>query len=522
MAKMARMLLLAGCAAVLSDSLLATTYYIDFGAGSDSSAGTSKSAPWQHAPGMTGCTANCASTTPKPGDSFILKGGVTWPSSALGWDWTWKGSGSTSTPGCTGTGCIYIGVDQTWYAGSAWSRPVLNAGAKAVSTTAAGSNVIFRCYCNYVKIDNIEFTGLYWTGHPSYGSSVNLAIAGGSPGIGVGVEIENIYIHGWSHNSAASGAYEHTCSITGDTATPNNNANTWLHDSVISGADTAQDSCSAVFGGPPIISNNVMEYVSSCMIINGPSTVHDNLCQNVVHSFDSTAHENGLEINASLNVTIYNNVFRHIGSGSLTLWCAPNKGYSCYIFNNVIYDTDINNVLDMAASLVTSPSGSEYLWNNTVECGPDGNPGAVCAAGINSAVAAVTLQNNHFISNATSYWNTGGVVPTLVTNVLQSKAAAIGQGYAAAQAFGFSPTQPYPQSATQGQGTSAAALCATTGVLACLSDTTFAVAYDTSTHSVTFPARTPNQRPSTGAWDVGAYQFLFKPDAPQSLTGVPR
>ena len=106
----------------------ATTHYIDYTSGNDSNAGTSKAAPWKHAPGMLGintsggstgdgCSANCASYSPAAGDSIILKGGTVWPYTVLPWQWTWSGSGSTTTYGCTGSGCIYVGYDPTWNQG---------------------------------------------------------------------------------------------------------------------------------------------------------------------------------------------------------------------------------------------------------------------------------------------------------------------------------------------------------------------------------------------------------------------
>jgi hypothetical protein len=51
----------------------AATYYIDYSAGSDVNNGTSKTTPWQHAPGMTGFSGRY---THQAGDHFIFKGGV--------------------------------------------------------------------------------------------------------------------------------------------------------------------------------------------------------------------------------------------------------------------------------------------------------------------------------------------------------------------------------------------------------------------------------------------------------------
>jgi hypothetical protein len=90
MTRLARAVILISCFLIAVDALAATasTYYIDYAGGSDSNNGTAKTTPWQHLPGMPGCQAQCASASPGPGDQFILKGGVTWPNSSLGWEWT--------------------------------------------------------------------------------------------------------------------------------------------------------------------------------------------------------------------------------------------------------------------------------------------------------------------------------------------------------------------------------------------------------------------------------------------------
>jgi hypothetical protein len=531
MARLSRVLLLVSCVFLRGDSLLAVTggacaasvpsgitkcFYADYANGSDANAGTSETAPLQHFPGMAGCAKNCSSITPAAGEGFVLRGGITWPAAALPWYWTWAGTGTASTPGCTGAGCIYIGVDPDWYTGASWSRPVLNAGGSSLGPI----NTLFGMGgpVNYLILDNLEFTGLFWSGSPTYGNGANLTLQGGSPGEGVGLQLEHLYIHGWSHGSASSGTVENPCGIVGDTGAPNNNAGSILEYSVISGADTTQDSCSEVFGSPPYIEYNVFEYGSSAMVIDSPITVHDNIIQHVVSSFDTSAHENALEENFSGNTTVYNNVFRHIGSGSLTIWLAPDSGYTAYFFNNVVYDTDVNNVIDLAASL-KGETGTDILWNNTIECGQDSNPNAVCVANIASAVSAVTLQNNHFITNAGSYWSTNGPKPTLTTNTLQTRSQANGQGYNSSEAYAFAPTAPYPTDATPGQGTSAGSLCSAAGVSStvCSNDTTYSVVYNTTNHTVTSPGRT------TVLWksppDVGAYSYGTAPGAPTNLTG---
>jgi hypothetical protein len=499
---------------LLSLSANAATYYIDYVGGADTNNGTSTATPWKRAPGMVGCANTCASTTPAAGDSFIFKGGVTWPNGVFGWLWTWSGNATTASPGCTGTGCIYIGVDKSWYTGASWARPILDAEGTATTTRDGIANHILRLYANYVIVDNLEFTGLYWTGVPSFGHSVNLQISGGTPGVGTNIEIKNIYIHGWSHNTYASGTREIPCGVVGDTGIPNNHTNSIIHDSVIDGSDTSKDSCSAIFGGPPYIVNNYLNWVSSGMIINGSVKVDGNTVTNIPASFDTSAHTNGIEINASQDAVVSNNVIANLGGGTLGLWVAPNVNYSTWVYNNLIYNTDTSNVVDPAPPVTNNgcanngtyctSSGSVYIWNNTVQCGPDSNPSAVCAAGIASSIAAVELKNNHWITNATTpnngEWSTNGVTPTTATNLRQSASAATSAGYTSAQTSPFFPTAA--DGATVGTGTDLSASCA--GALTALcSSTTLGVilnADKTVTARKTAIAR-------GAAWDIGAYEY---------------
>lgn len=503
---------------LLSLPLPAATYYIDWVGGADTNNGTSTSTPWKRLPGMNGCANNCASHTPAAGNNYILKGGVTWPNAAFGTLWIWSGNATSASPGCTGSGCIYIGVDQAWYTGGSWTRPIFDAEGTATTTRDGVANTIFRLYANYVIVDNIEFKGLFWTGVPAYGSSVMFVFGAGTPGVGTNNELKNLYFHGWSHGTVGAGTVEHPCAVAGDTGIPNNNANTIIHDSVIDGSDTAQNSCSAIFGGPPYIDRNYIAYVTSGMVINGTVRVNGNTILNVVPSFDSGAHTNGIEVNAAQDHQISNNLIAHLGTGTLGIWTAPNSGYTAVLFNNIVFDTDTGNVIDIAPPVTNNgcPSSGSYCTsagtvkfnNNTVECGQDSNPAAVCAAGIASAIAAVDLRNNHWITNATTpnngEWSTNGVTPTTQTNLRQSKATANGQGYTSAQTYPFSPTDA--GDGTVGTGTDLTGSCS--GQLAGLcSATTVGVSYNATTHTVSYPNLAAVSRPSGSAWDIGAYQF---------------
>jgi hypothetical protein len=515
---------------VLCGSAFATnTYYISYSLGSDSNTTTqakSKSTPWKNLPGCYGASGNSASYSPVAGDSFILYGGDTWPNAALGCNWAAVGSSATPTSSCLGngnsctsSGYIYVGVDMTWYSGGSWSRPIFNGGGIAVNTPPSGvANAFFRLYGNYTILDNIEMTGLYWTGSPAYGTGVYVPLGAGSTNIGANDVIEHLYLHGWSHGTAGSGANDNPCGILGDTGIPNNNTNTIAYQNVIDGTDTGKDSCSAIFGGPPYVEQNFVQYVSSMQVTNGTVLVDSNTYLNGVSSF-SGGHENCIEINASQNLTVSNNVCAHLGSGMLTFWSAPYPGYTITWYNNVAYDTDVNNIVDVAPAVYTSgnctkgsgvyctASGTTNFYNNTVECGQNSNPNAVCVAGIDSTATAVTLENNHWITNATTpnggMWSTNGVTPTVTTNILQSLSTANGQGYNESQTYPFSPTSG---GSTIGAGTN---LTSSVGASfpSILTDSYVGVVYNATTHTVTGVNRAANNRPSSGAWDASAYEY---------------
>src|SRR5690349_5927739 len=120
----------------------AGTYFIDFVGGADGNVGTTPSAPWKHHPFMAGWTGKY---THGAGDRFIFKGGVTWDHTCFPL--------SVSADGSSGAGNDYYGVDTTWFAGAAWSRPVFDGEHIASSMVSVSSR-------HRVTIDNLEITRL--------------------------------------------------------------------------------------------------------------------------------------------------------------------------------------------------------------------------------------------------------------------------------------------------------------------------------------------------------------------------
>ena len=114
---------------VVVGSAHAATYYVDFVGGNNANNGTSTSTPWKHAPGMQGATGGPASYSCTPGDTFVLKGGVSWDKTAMVWSWTCAGSsGSLVT---IGSG------DRSWFADVNFSVTAIARASNVVTLTCA-------------------------------------------------------------------------------------------------------------------------------------------------------------------------------------------------------------------------------------------------------------------------------------------------------------------------------------------------------------------------------------------------
>jgi hypothetical protein len=152
------LLKLAAILGLFAVSTPAVTYYVDIVGGSDSNTAAqaqSKSTPWAHAPGMqvvAGCLVSgspAATTSINPNDRIVLKGGTgeTWPNACFRWT---MASGSSGNP-------TYVGVDQTWFNGGSWTRPVLDAGGILIANNF-GEMLNFA---NNITVDGFEITGFF-------------------------------------------------------------------------------------------------------------------------------------------------------------------------------------------------------------------------------------------------------------------------------------------------------------------------------------------------------------------------
>jgi hypothetical protein len=289
--------------------------------------------------------------------------------------------------------------------------------------------------------------------------------------------------------------------------------------------------------GPQIWRNNVMRYVSNGFV-GSSSEMSGNLMEYFRLGTDPTGHTNIWEDQPCLGTTClyFGNVIRHMNSTNSKIpggfWnigqplaIAPTSGTTAWVFNNDAYDVTQITVWEINLDCNGCGSGTVNFFNNTTQGGTasdSSHPVFSCT------VPSCNVQNNHAITtNSTPLGNCGNGC-TQTTNLPMTPATATADGYTSSQTYSFSPT--LSNSPTVGAGTNAQSLCTAlsnvsqTAGAACQSDTPYAVGYDTSNHTVIIPDRTSNTRPTTGAWDVGGYEFSTSqnnpPNPPTGLTAV--
>jgi hypothetical protein len=198
------------------------------------------------------------------------------------------------------------------------------------------------------------------------------------------------------------------------------------------------------------------------------------------------------------------------------LWVEPAVGNTDYFFNNLVYDFGKGSFLNIGNS--GTNYGSETFFNNTWQS----NLAQSVYNCQNMLVGTVTIINDHAITDGGTYLSSptcngrlGTSTPVLFTN----NSTANSTGYTNLQTFAYSPISG--SSPTVGAGTNQQSFCTTmlgssdalvqAAGTACQSDTTYAVSYNATNHTASFPARTVVARPVSATWDKGAYEFPTTP-----------
>jgi hypothetical protein len=481
-------------------------FYVDIASGLDTNNGTSEGSAWAHLPGMPTCTKTCSSTTPAPGEGFILKGGGSWPNANFPIKWTW--SGSSGSP-------IYIGVDQTWYSGSSWAQPIFDAGSAAIP--GSYNEFIRMLSQTYVTIDNLNMQNFYWDGAGSFGALNYIVVSGGNY-----ITLNHLYLHAWTHHASSDGTTDENCMIVLGDSNPPYESNSIFENGVIQNSDGDNDSCYGFYSWSNLENSVIHDIPNGALFSSAnPKTISGNLIYNITKSFGGV-HANALETVGSGTVYVYNNVIHDLALGESLM--IGNSNETDYVWNNLFYN--LGGGGDSVGPEFPQSNGftgmSIYLWNNTVVTG-NGNSCFIWVSGFTGSFNTVAIQNNHCITTG-SVNNTGFTVATYTAsnNVLQTPTVAAGQGYTASETYAYSPAGA--AASTIGAGTAICGVAETcTGNFAALAkDTSYACTQQTVSGVVesVCPNRKVLSRPSTGSWNAGAYQGQV-PAPPIGVTGVP-
>jgi hypothetical protein len=543
-----------------------TSCYFIAANGSDSNNGLSEVSPWAHAPGMPSCSGSCATVASVcnsnncKGFGFIFRGGDTWhfgnngasPYTGGTWDWSAGTGGTLSNP-------IYVGVDQSWFSGGSWARPILTGDNPVCGPSNVGGNCHSGSLANYKLSQYYVSSCAYQVGsgnimiHTSGSSHYlfdNFEIAGlcqnavGQPGgrdeymtYGSSGDMRflNLYLHGWTHLQYAdvnggsgcnSGNVCFGISIFagGKSSTPDD----VLRYVVIDGSDSdpiAAQACYCDFW------DVAYSYIGnqSGVITRQQHLYHDNLYE----YWYENGHGNVMESvgDAPGTNATYNNLFRHVNTthdpGDPMFWPFPPPGTTDYFFNNLSYDVTSMEYFNVGQNSNGGAQGPLVVFNNTFQNNVISG-GGIFGCNTNQQFSW-TAANNLYITEGSSAYSTnkcttGGNTDT--TSLLMNNATATSDGYTSSQTYVYSPTSS--GSPTVGAGTNGSqAFCgalATAGLsaaaTACQSDTNYACSYSSSGHTVSCPARTQNARPGNGAWDIAAYEYSTQDQQPNPPTGL--
>jgi hypothetical protein len=505
--------------------------------GSDASDGASETSPWAHAPGMPNCTGNCASNKPTGGTGYIFRGGDAWHFGASGstpyvgasgWGFTWSGS-SQSVP-------IYIGVDPSWYSGGSWARPILTADNPGKACPGTGPCPVSSCpyvisgandmisfnSLKWVVFDNFEVTGYCWNNGNDQSMIGYYSNATQDSYTPYYLVLENIYIHGWTHTSAAGTA----SGMEGNSSWPG----VVIQFNVVDGQDSDDLYLSALGANNTdlyIVRYNILRRFGGDIVSSSCHYFHDNLIEyynlGTGHG-DAPFCEGEYSGGSSSPNLFFDNIWRYIGTAyNQAVSYIPNigtpSGQTDYIFNNVWHDNQPNGTNYLSDE---DRAGNWVLFNNTVEMLVNGAGCFVCATG-----SAVTSVNNHWIATPASQSSVFTSTPKSDSGtVYMTNATAATQGYTSSD--DYAPTAATNATVTASGTNETSGYCSASVLgysiaeAACIQGTSLGCSYNTTTHTVSCPAVARVARPSSGNWNAGAYQYGtgVQPAPPYGLGGT--
>jgi hypothetical protein len=378
----------------------------------------------------------------------------------------------------------------------------------------------------YVTWDNFELTGVCWTNTVANAGFVNIDRSSTT-----NISITNFYCHGWTMTDTA---YDNYVCVQSFGSTGNTNDGSRIGYSVFDGSDSPHafpgtSSClyqgssvpcasgQADQGGMATFDHNVMRYLSNFIVSTDTTSVHDNLFEYLAQTFSGGLQQHGNIINdlgcdTGQPTYWYNNITRHTYSTQLVYLPVCT---TAYIFGNVFYDDLIgygsggcfrlNSVSNSAATQTA------YLYGNTMG-------DASCQFKFELANSPLTpwngtgnFENNHIIGSTTlagMYVCNTTATCTINDNgheIYMTTGTATSQGYVAGN--NYAPT--LMTNSTVGAGANITASCSlfSTDNAFCNGTTGTLEASGSGGQIVTSPGITLVARPSSGAWDSGAYEF---------------
>jgi len=393
---------------------------------------------------------------------------------------------------------------------------------------------------SFVTLDGFEIKGFFWNAPCGFGNCTVV----NAHNTGSNITLNHLYIHGWSHancGSSCTGWDINNYILLGPNQPVGANFSQGEYTNILEYSTIAcpvgDGNCDGVsmeaVGAWAIVHDTIIHDLSNAEVgVN--YQWYNNLMYNCGPSFDPSDHTQCYEGNPTSGDTtpqfIYNNVGYNSSTGSymIGLYGDDQNGGSqrfTYIFNNVFY-----SVQSTHAPIETDSIGGNqnvFVYNNTLIGRPGGQ---ACVEDSSQGVGLNTLVivNNFCITDNTSapYCITspchGANTLTIQNNAVMTTSNA--------SAIGISPSQiPYvglpPNMICGGKSqcpvgaganlTSTTPGCATSsansGSMAALcSGTPYGV---TGTQATVM-------RPTTGAWDAGAFQMMASGTMPNNVNSL--
>ena len=454
------------------------TYYIDFNTGSDNSTGTSPTAPWKHAPGMTAYTG---SGSLQPGDTVYFNSGETWLTT---------GNWGLSIVG----GVTYIG--DTWP--STGSRAIIRLNAQP----ADPYGVISWMQDNATIPTTLQGFDVDANHYYSDGISVNHAHYGPAPLTGALKTLNNVVVHNVA-STAANGQYAYGISVSNHGGTTGQVSNVLVENSVVH--DTSRDGL-VIYPGDEnqqctvsnvTLRNNVVynvgqdsTYGSGSPIVVKGQVSNATVEYNYVYGpaapdqygagifLDSNETNPGIGMS---NIHIRYNIINWnlVGGGIRMYSTADASPKDVRIYGNIVYNSTANGGFVINSDL--KGTNSIRLYNNTFYNAP------ITVTSSSARYSTFDVENNIvYYSGGTAISGSNFFTTNshnLVTNPSFKNASSLPTGFTGTYGTTMAPN--------------ADGLSLLAGSPALRVGATLGSPYDSSINSVT--------RPQTG-WDLGAYQ----------------